>query len=73
MDRIIIDKHIRHGKPVIRGTRVPVDIVLGSLAGGMSYDEICEDYQITVEDIRAAIHYAAGLVADEEVHVLEAV
>ncbi|MEE9150364.1 MAG: DUF433 domain-containing protein [Thermoplasmata archaeon] len=37
MQRIIIDKNIRHGKPVIRGTRVPVDIILGSLAGGMSY------------------------------------
>ena len=34
MERIVVDKNIRHGKPVIRGTRVPVDILLGSLAGG---------------------------------------
>lgn len=73
MERIVIDKSIRHGKPVIRGTRVPLDIVLGSLAGGMSYEEICEDYEITEEDIRAAIEYAAGLVANEEIHILEAV
>ena len=73
MERIVIDKHIRHGKPVIRGTRVPVDLVLGSLAGGMSYEEICDDYAITKEDVRAAIEYAAGLVADEEVHILKAV
>lgn len=34
-DRIIIDPEISHGRPVIKGTRVPVEIVLGSLAGGM--------------------------------------
>jgi len=40
MQRIVIDENIRHGKPVIKGTRVPIDIILGSLAGGMSYQEI---------------------------------
>ncbi|RLI83526.1 hypothetical protein DRP04_01110, partial [Archaeoglobales archaeon] len=39
-DRIVIDSKIRHGKPVIRGTRVPVDVILGSLAGGMSVEEV---------------------------------
>lgn len=73
MERIVIDKNIRHGKPVIRGTRVPVDLVLGSLAGGMSFEDICEDYEITEEDIRAAIEYAAQIVSNEEVHFLEAV
>ena len=34
--RIVIDPEVRHGKPVIRNTRVPVDIILGSLAGGMN-------------------------------------
>jgi len=61
MTRIVIDKEIRHGKPVINGTRVPVDIILGSLAGGMSYEEVCEDYEITEEDIKAAIRYASGM------------
>lgn len=72
MQRIVIDKDIRHGKPVIRGTRVPIDIVLGSLAGGMSYQEVCEDYEITEDDIRAAIEYASKLVANEEIHIVEA-
>jgi len=73
MERIVIDKDIRHGKPVIRGTRVPVDIILGSLAGGMSYQEVCEDYEITEDDIKAAIEYATKLVANEEIHILEAI
>jgi len=53
MERIVIDKNIKHGKPVIKGTRVPLDIILGSLAGGMSFKEICEDYEIIEEDIKA--------------------
>lgn len=73
MERIVIDKDIRHGKPVIRGTRVPVDIILGSLAGGMSYKEVCEDYAITEDDIKAAMEYATKLVANEEIHILEAI
>jgi len=73
MERIVVDKDIRHGKPVIRGTRVPVDIILGSLAGGMSYKEVCEDYEITEDDIKAAMEYATKLVANEEIHILEAV
>ncbi len=73
MERIVIDKNIRNGKPVIRGTRVPVDIILGSLAGGMSYQEVCEDYEITEDDIKAAIEYATKLVANEEIHILEAI
>ena len=73
MQRITIDKNIRHGKPVIRGTRVPVDLVLGSLAGGMSYEEICQEYEIEIDDIRAAIEYARRIVANEEIHMLEAV
>jgi uncharacterized protein (DUF433 family) len=39
-DRIVLDPMICHGKPVIRGTRVPVTIVVGSLAGGMTFDEV---------------------------------
>ena len=73
MERIVIDKDLRHGKPVIRGTRVPIDIILGALAGGMSYQEVCEDYEITEDDIKAAIEYATKLVANEEIHILEAI
>ena len=68
-DRIIIDPEIRHGKPVIRGTRVPVDIILGSLAGGMEIEEVAEEYGVKREDVLAAIEYAAKIVASEEIKV----
>jgi len=38
--RVVIDDRIRHGKPIIKGTRIAVDEVLGALIGGMNYDEI---------------------------------
>lgn len=66
-DRIIIDPEISHGKPVIKGTRVPVEIVLGSLAGGMDVKDVSEEYGITREDVLAAIRYAARIVASEEI------
>lgn len=47
--RIVIDPEVRHGKPVIRNTRVPVDIILGSLAGGMKIEEVAEEYGIKKE------------------------
>jgi uncharacterized protein (DUF433 family) len=69
MDRIVIDKRILHGKPVVKGTRVPVDIVIGSLAGGMSFEE----YGIQREDILACLAYAARLINEERVYPLEKV
>ena len=56
-DRIVIDPKIQHGKPVIRGTRVPVARIVGGLAGGMSFKEIQEEYDITMDDIRAALEF----------------
>lgn len=56
-NRIIIDAAIHHGKPVIRGTRIPVTIVAASLVGGMSFEEIACEYNITVDDIRAALKF----------------
>lgn len=67
-DRIIIDPEISHGRPVIKGTRVPVEIVLGSLAGGMDIKDVSEEYGITREDVLAAIRYAARIVASEEIY-----
>ena len=71
MERIIIDPKIRHGKPIIRGTRVPVEVVLGALAGGMEITEICKEYGITEEDVRATLEYAVAMVAHEEIHPLK--
>ncbi len=71
-DRIVIDPEIQHGKPVIRGTRVPVARILGGLAGGMNFEELCREYDLTVEDIQAAIQYAEHLVEQETHHPLPA-
>ena len=71
-DRIVIDPKICHGKPIVRGTRLPVGIVLGSLAGGMNFDEVQREYSISIDDIRAAIAYANALVEREQHHPLPA-
>ncbi len=71
-DRIVIDPEIQHGKPVIRGTRVPVARIVGGLAGGMTEGEMMREYDITMEDIRAALAYAAQLVEGEIVRPLTA-
>ena len=60
-DRIVIDSEVAHGKPVIKGTRVPVEIILGSLAGGMDIKEVADEYCLEREDILAAIGYAAKI------------
>jgi uncharacterized protein (DUF433 family) len=71
-DRIVIDPKICHGKPVIRGTRTPVAIVVGSLAGGMSFEDVQREYGLTVEDVRAALKFAGELVDQEQHHPLPA-
>lgn len=69
-ERVIIDASTQHGKPVIRGTRVPVARVVGGLAGGMSIEEVQKEYGITGEDVQAALEFAAQLVEQEEYHPL---
>ncbi len=69
-NRIIVDEKIRFGKPVIKGTRVPVDLVIGKLAGGLSYEEVIAEYEITKEDILAALDYAAKHLSGEEVRAV---
>ena len=69
-DRIIIDPKIQHGKPVIRGTRVPVARIIAELAGGMTREDVMREYEISVEDIAAALAYAADLVEADEFHPL---
>jgi len=71
-ERIVLDPEVQHGKPVIRDTRVPVARVLGGLAGGMSVEEVCREYDLTPEDVRAAIRYAEELVEQEVHHPLPA-
>lgn len=68
--RIVIDPKVMGGKPVIKGTRVPVQVIVGALAGGMTIDEVTKEYRVTVEDIHAALAYAAETLAEEKVHAL---
>ena len=60
-ERIFIDPEIQHGKPVIRGTRIPVTRIIGGLAGGMTREEIMREYEVTEEDIRAALSSREGV------------
>lgn len=69
-DQIVIDPGICHGKPVIRGTRMPVSLIVGSLAGGMGFDEVEREYSLTRAQIRAALKFAGELVDQEEHHPL---
>ena len=71
-DRIVIDPGIQHGKPVIRGTRVPVTRIVGGLAGGMTFEEIQKEYGVTTEDVRAALEFANQIIEQEEHHALPA-
>jgi uncharacterized protein (DUF433 family) len=68
--RIAIDPEVMGGKPVIKGTRVPVQVIVGSLASGDAVAEVCEDYGITEEDVRAALGYAAEMLSQERLHAL---
>lgn len=71
-ERIVIDPAICHGKPVIRGTRMPVTMVVGSLAGGMSFEEVEREYDLSSEDIRAALKFVSDLADGESFHPLAA-
>jgi uncharacterized protein (DUF433 family) len=67
-DRIEINPEIMAGKPVIRGTRIPVETVLRKLGAGMSVEAILSDHpRLTREDILAAQSFAADYLADENV------
>jgi len=64
---VTADPKVAFGKPVIAGTRVPVALVLGQLAGGVGVPEICAEYDLTSEQVRAAIRYGAWLAEQETV------
>ena len=70
MGRIVVNPKIVRGQPVVRGTRVPVAIVVGSLAGGMTFEEIEAEYGVTRADIRACLDYAARSVTEERIFPL---
>jgi uncharacterized protein (DUF433 family) len=67
---IVADPAVCHGKPVIKGTRVPAALVVGKVAGGMAISEVADAYGISENDVRAALGYAAMILADEEARAL---
>ena len=70
LSRIVIDDKIHFGKPVIKGTRVPVELVIAKLAGGMTLEEVQKEYQISRNDVLAALDYAAKTISGEEIRVI---
>ena len=62
LQRISSDPDICRGKPCIKGTRIPVYLVVSLVAEGESIENIIQDYQsLTPDDVKAAVHYAAKL------------
>jgi uncharacterized protein (DUF433 family) len=62
-DRILLDPAIHHGDPCIRGTRVPVSVIIGSIADGDTLADVLAAYpSLTEEDVRAALRFAAEAV-----------
>ena len=69
--RITLNPNVMVGKPVIRGTRIPVELIVRMLAQGVPEGEILKEYpRLQPEDIRAALAYAAETVAHEDVFPL---
>lgn len=69
---IVFNEQVRHGKPVVNGTRITVDEVFGMLENGLSYEEIKREYGLTKEQILAVIKYASSMIRGEEVHKMPA-
>jgi len=66
-DRIIVDPQIMLGKPVIKGTRITVELILRKLVDGVSFEDIIKAYpHLSKEDILAAISYSADVISQEE-------
>ena len=68
--RITVDDEVRFGRPVIKGTRVPVDLLIAQLAAGMNVDEVAHEYGVEREDVLAALAYAARTLAEEQVRAI---
>ena len=73
LERITANPEIFGGKPIIRGLRIPVELILGLLAQGVSEEEILDDYpDLQPDDIRAAIAYAKAVIADDSLEAVQA-
>lgn len=66
---ITVDPSVRFGKPVIRGTRVPADVLVARVASGMEIKKVAEEYEIEETDVYNALNYAARRLAEEQIWV----
>ena len=68
IDRIELNPKVCNGKPVIKGTRIPISVILDQIAAGESWDEIIGGYpELNREDIKAALLYASAVLEHTEV------
>lgn len=71
--RIVINPQLMAGKPVIKGTRIPVELIVRLVAQGIPEQDILQDYpRLQHEDIEAALWYAVALLSHEEIYPLTA-
>ena len=71
-ERIVIDPEVLVGKPVIKGTRLAVEFIIGLLAEGWSQEDILRNYPgLAKEDIQACLRYASVVLQSEKVYPLE--
>ncbi len=67
-ERVVTNPSVMLGKPVIKGTRITVELILRKLSEGMSIDQLLVSYgNLSKEDIYAALTYASDLIANEEI------
>ena len=72
-NRIVIDPNILVGKPVIRGTRIAVELVIDLLAEGWTHEQILANYpHLKPDDITACLHYAGSVLKQERVYPIPA-
>lgn len=72
-DRIEINPRVCNGKPVIKGTRIPVTVILEQVAEGELWQDLLDAYpELTLEDIKAALRYARAFLDHSELKALNA-
>ncbi len=73
MDRIELNPKVCNGKPVIKGTRIPVSVILEQIAQGESWDDLLQGYpELKKEDIKAAVLYARASIDHKEIRAADA-
>jgi len=71
-ESVSADPDVMHGRPVIEGTRVPVEVVMNTLGEGVPVEEICEEFDLEREQVLDAVSYAADRISGEEYRAIEA-